>query len=234
MRRSVLLWTILAITVFGGVSVVDAQSSRRANPSRVGKPRVDDWAVFGIGNDIVAERQSQFKDLRLHTDACYKQQLAEYKQQTKAGEHDGAKPDTPTRPTRPTVTLLKGHFKTKEDATRWGNKFISEHEGKHWVRDQAEEVGKRFLGWKTLEVGDIGRLCNRFKVIQVIDDHNAIVETIFGNAGKKVVWLNVPTKGMVDDEIYSDDAYFEIVSTRTYETAAGSKTVFVLKPSAPP
>jgi hypothetical protein len=99
------------------------------------------------------------------------------------------------------------------------------------------EFARRLLGWRPIQVGDVGRITGAIKVIQVIDENNLIAEFSYYPAGphpeeqKKVVWMDIPTKNLTDDEDFTTQQYFEVLGTKKYETAVGSKTVFELKVS---
>jgi hypothetical protein len=106
---------------------------------------------------------------------------------------------------------------------------------------EAEAVVKSYLGWKPLAVGDVGKLSDPFRVIQVVDGDSAIVEIAyfpwvpFAGMEHEVVWMNAPTKGMADDRSYRLFGYFEVAGTKRYTNALGvSKTLMLLKPTADP
>ena len=109
--------------------------------------------------------------------------------------------------------------------------------------DDARRIGDEGYG---PEVGRAGQIIyGQFKVVSVIDENNVLGEITLKKAGeaaydargvfyrkdaKSVVWLNMPTKGMVDDADYTTDAFFTVTETKQYNSAAGTKrTVFFLK-----
>lgn len=127
---------------------------------------------------------------------------------------------------------------------------------------QLESLAKRFqstpyvlpklLPWR-LKTGDIGLLFgsisgdgdneqNRFRVVQVVDSQNMIVEsygkghTIDEAANairrqEKLLWITgVDTSGVTDDTYIKLDQIFEVKGTKRYETAFGTNTVFLLSP----
>lgn len=110
----------------------------------------------------------------------------------------------------------------------------------------------RLLPWR-LKTGDIGLLFgsisgdgdneqNRFRVVQVVDSQNMIVEsygkgyTIDEAANairrqEKILWITgVDTSGVTDDTYIKLDQIFEVKGTKRYETAIGTNTVFLLSP----
>ena len=91
-------------------------------------------------------------------------------------------------------------------------------------------------------VGDKGMLYGqRAKVIQIIDDGNALVEVEwyvdgFKGAGgttiertlkevNEIVWLVRPTAGLIDGRVLETDDLFEVTGTKRYESKAGQRTI---------
>lgn len=72
--------------------------------------------------------------------------------------------------------------------------------------------------------GMFGRLT--FKLVQIVDDENSIVETTNG----ETLWLaSYPTKGMADEHRYALDV--AVSETKQYRTVLGAtKTVMVIRP----
>jgi hypothetical protein len=116
-------------------------------------------------------------------------------------------------------------------------------------RKQPYQVPKLHL--TTLKVGDIGQLTgnmsaendpeqNHFKVIQVIDASNMLIESIASFApneanvatkrDKKIAWVSgVSTSGVTDDSYVKLGQLFEVKGTKQYGTVIGStNTVFHL------
>jgi hypothetical protein len=81
----------------------------------------------------------------------------------------------------------------------------------------------------TVSAGDKGSLYCYLKILQVIDENNALCQ--FGTGGRLQFWFEMPTNGMVDGKIYDmEDRIFEVTGTKAYTTALGvSKTVFVFR-----
>ena len=109
------------------------------------------------------------------------------------------------------------------------------------IPDDAEKTTRRYLGWKPLATGDVGRLWYPFRVIQVVDDDNAIVEiqyepyVAYARSVKETVWIKMSTKDMADDKKYSTNEYFKVTGTKKYDTAVGAtKTVMMLEPTDNP
>lgn len=96
------------------------------------------------------------------------------------------------------------------------------------------------------KVGDAGRLVlGRLKVVQVVDADNVIGEIVWYQSAARaatlrggtqvvdqqnesryeVVWLTVPTQGMVDGKLHRTNQLFFVSGSRTYDTAAGTNTV---------
>lgn len=80
-----------------------------------------------------------------------------------------------------------------------------------------------------ISVGNTGQLYYNLKILQVIDENNAICQ--FGTGGHLAYWFVMPTKGMVDGQLYDmRGKVFKVTGTRSYSTAiGGSKTVFVFE-----
>lgn len=110
--------------------------------------------------------------------------------------------------------------------------------------------------WK-LRIGRIGRLTgnltsgddkeqNHYKVVQIIDGQNMLIEGHDGDVslkisdevtlpqyvrGEALVWVSgVSTEGIVDDSYTKLGQVFEVIGTKQYQTALGSKTVFEISP----
>jgi hypothetical protein len=84
-----------------------------------------------------------------------------------------------------------------------------------------------------VEVGFKGELgWQAFKILQVIDKNNAIGEIIVDSNNKQIVWFKIDTTDMTDDHRYTTgNQWFEATGTKQYESALGSKTVIVMKPT---
>ncbi len=100
---------------------------------------------------------------------------------------------------------------------------------------------KDCLGWKPLEEGDVGRLPYPYRVIQVVDENNAIVEINYypwvsrADMQQETVWMKISTKGMADDKKYTTADYFKVAGTKKYDTAAGTtKTITMLETTENP
>ena len=105
------------------------------------------------------------------------------------------------------------------------------------------------IGWKSSpdigEKGTIGPFYddrpasgrNGFKVIQVVDESNAVALLQTNTSSGKehcqpeTIWITMPTADMVDDRVYETfNQWFEVTGTKKYTTALGAtKTVMVLK-----
>ncbi len=109
--------------------------------------------------------------------------------------------------------------------------------------------------YHALAIGTAGKLRNgTFKVVQVIDATNVLGEieiesertvtygisrsgpdTKVFPATVEVVWIRMPTKGMVDGHLVETNVVFKVTGTKQYDTAGGvSKTVFALKQETAP
>lgn len=98
--------------------------------------------------------------------------------------------------------------------------------------------GFPILSVRDLQVGRIGKLRrfasvadvddnDDFQVSQVIDDQNLLARFDMFRGESIVVWMTMPTSGMVDDRTYSvGDHIYEVVETKQYNTALGTNTVF--------
>ncbi len=91
------------------------------------------------------------------------------------------------------------------------------------------------------EVGDKGMLfAQRAKVIQIIDEKNALVEVewyvdgfkgvggVIENTTKEkneLVWLVRPTAGMVDGRLFETEELFEVTGTKRYDSKGGQRTI---------
>jgi hypothetical protein len=107
---------------------------------------------------------------------------------------------------------------------------------------------------RALEMGDKGKL-RAVRIIQVIDDENVLVERVWIIHGRRAVslsggdqvieptikevpellWVEVPTKGMVDGKYGAilSDIPLEVIGTKRYDTSqGGTKTVLHLRPRA--
>jgi hypothetical protein len=116
----------------------------------------------------------------------------------------------------------------------------TKHSAKLSGGDDVSDRTRQYLGWKPLEVGDVGRV-EYCTVIQIVDDNNAIVEigyypyVSFASLEKDTVWLKNSTRNMVDGRAYTDSGYYKITGTKRYETVVGgTKTMFVLEPTVKP
>jgi len=65
------------------------------------------------------------------------------------------------------------------------------------------------------------------KVYEVIDKNNLLVRTVDTN---DILWLAVPTRGLVDDAYFTPEGGFAVVGTRK----RGGSTYFYLEPYTPP
>jgi len=100
-------------------------------------------------------------------------------------------------------------------------------------------------------IGDYGRLCGgKCKVIQIVDEQNAICEMVVGGASgvtdyhfqhawepgmhmenmtTNIVWIRMNTVGKVDGQIYETNDVFKVTGTKQYQALVGTKTVYVLE-----
>lgn len=82
-----------------------------------------------------------------------------------------------------------------------------------------------------LGVGDIGRIWNGVKIVQIVDKQNALVGFNSGGKDRVTAWLKgFDMSKHADDSTGEVDSLLEVSGTKTYETANGStRTVFVLE-----
>lgn len=73
-----------------------------------------------------------------------------------------------------------------------------------------------------IALDEVGSLSVR--ISQVLDENN-----LLARYGELIIWIETPTKGLVDDTGYEPPGVYEIYTTRKYDTALGSKTVFVAR-----
>jgi hypothetical protein len=100
---------------------------------------------------------------------------------------------------------------------------------------------------RMLQVGDMGRLAdNNVRVLQVIDKDNLLVERTYYIQGwttvnglpfkdvksrQQTIWLKgFSTEGITDRTGWTVPKSIEVTGTKTYDTAAGTNTVFVVEP----
>jgi len=87
-----------------------------------------------------------------------------------------------------------------------------------------------------VSAGDIGELrypfyctaagSNSFPVFQVLDERNVLIKT-----GKSIRWVSeISTAGLVDGGEVKLDGILYVAGTKTYKSAVGTNTVFVLTP----
>jgi hypothetical protein len=85
----------------------------------------------------------------------------------------------------------------------------------------------RGIDTSKIKVGDMGVFVGKVKVIQVIDDSNAIMQW-----DGKSFWVETPTSGFVDGQDYESPAnsFNHVAGTKKYKSVAGSqRTIFHVK-----
>jgi len=95
---------------------------------------------------------------------------------------------------------------------------------------------------------EIGATFQYLRVLQVIDDENALVDRVYSrtvydtrvmngqvvrtnprhDTSTRTIWLQHPTEGWVDDQVLRPEGYFTVVGTKRYTTAAGSSNTVPL------
>lgn len=102
------------------------------------------------------------------------------------------------------------------------------------------------LDYPSLRVGQIGKLpdnvitktnqSSSYKVLQIIDNNNALIEWNIWSDGtnsnsppskvSKVFWLKNDMTGKVDGQTFTLSGCYRVIGTKQYETTTGSNTVF--------
>jgi hypothetical protein len=68
------------------------------------------------------------------------------------------------------------------------------------------------------------------KLIQVVDPDNAIIRLGGSDFSEKTnTWAKLSTAGLVDDQFVALEGVWEVTGTKTYRTALGSRTIFVVE-----
>lgn len=82
---------------------------------------------------------------------------------------------------------------------------------------------------ENLRVGNVGRVFF-IHLRQIVDAENALCDL-----GETLVWVSLPTAGLVDDSNLNVERYWwEATGTTTYQTVGGaSKTIYTLRPFDP-
>ncbi|HSQ55392.1 MAG TPA: hypothetical protein VLM40_06575, partial [Gemmata sp.] len=102
------------------------------------------------------------------------------------------------------------------------------------LENSKKSVAKRAYALRPtdMKVGDFGLLGANydvgqppfFSVLQVIDKNNVLMIW-----GEKTYWVEMETKGMVDDDKIKMADFVHGVATKQYESASGKRTVLLLK-----
>jgi len=131
----------------------------------------------------------------------------------------GYKPKTPPKTPQEIRQEEKERYEARKDAEKQAEERkkqakASKKEQPKTAKDvlkDAEQDAKSWLGWKALEVGDVGKV-EAFRVVQIIDDDNALVEMRYypyvalASEQKKLVLLHASTKNLADNDSFSASA----------------------------
>lgn len=98
-----------------------------------------------------------------------------------------------------------------------------------WIRGmQVGQIG-------TLHpVGFHNRTTATYRVMQVIDENNALIKQTLSYLGvttedDTIFWMRMPTKGLISDKNIAMPGAFNVAETKTYSAVRGTNTVFVLE-----
>jgi hypothetical protein len=114
-----------ASALFVGTLWAQAPGAGRTKGQPAAKPET--YAVFKIGDDLSVDKQSSLKDKRKKEDDDYKKAVADYNKDVKEAAKSKDKSALPKRPVKRLVKIIKGQFKTKDDADSWLKDWKEKH-----------------------------------------------------------------------------------------------------------
>ena len=109
------------------VGTLWAQAPGAGKPKGQPAAKPEPYAVFKIGDDVSVDKQSSLKDKRKKEDDDYKKAVADYNKDVKDAAKSKDKSALPKRPVKRIVKVLKGQFKTKDDADSWLKDWKEKH-----------------------------------------------------------------------------------------------------------
>jgi hypothetical protein len=129
MYKPVLLAMAAATTVAGLLiaSSYGAEGGRRAEKAPTGKGEV--YCVVQVGDEVSVIRKSELKNLQKSTKDEDKQRKKDYDQAKKEAKTAKEKADLGKPPVPRTPKLLKGSFKSEDEAKDWMDKHVLGKEG---------------------------------------------------------------------------------------------------------
>jgi hypothetical protein len=120
------MWSVVTLVFASlvGMSWMSTVSAQPGGASGRGA-KAEAWAVFKIGDDIVVDKQAELKNLKKKAAEDFKQEMAKYKEDAKAAAKSKDKSQMPKRPVKRVVKVLKGAFKTQQDAEAWKDNYAA-------------------------------------------------------------------------------------------------------------
>lgn len=85
---------------------------------------------------------------------------------------------------------------------------------------------------QTLKTGNWGEWPFMFEVLQVLNKNEMIVKYHFDGSPRLLMLRGFPTKNLADDDTFLLVELGKVTGTTTYETLAGTNTVYVIEPLA--